>query len=158
MGAKTGERAPVIQVLFVVVFLSGILLAARVGLGGGSYVLAGACVLAAVGLAVGIWKLSQKARAITLLALMALLVYAALGAWEAFGGAPGEGVSAVLRVVSVGLVATDIVGITLILHPAVRREFIGNLSELAKTRQRQEEIWGLKEELARREEAERGRS
>ena len=157
MGGKaSGERAPVIQVLFVVVVLNGILLAARVVLSGGSAVLAVACLAVGVGLAVGIWKLLQKVRAVTLLGLMGLFVYAVLGVWEAFGGAGAEGATATVRVASALLVAADVLGIALILHPAVRRVFIGDLSELARARRQQDEIWGLKEELARREGAEGG--
>lgn len=150
------EQASVIQVLFVVVILCGTLLAAHVRIiygeeGGTKALAAGAvCIAVSVLLALGLWKVSQRARGIAVLFLLALLLYAVNAVWNAF--LVEEAAPASAKVMSGLLALSTLAGLVLILHPKVRRTFVGDIAEMARTRQTRGEIWGLEGEIRRRKE------
>ena len=120
-----------------------------------TYVLAGLAVLAGFALALLMWKRIQKARALALLAMLAVLIYGVALTWDyVFSDARADAPLG-LSALSIALAASSVVSIAFLLHPSVRREFFGDLSQLAETRRAREGIWGLDAELQRREQAKR---
>jgi len=103
-----------------------------------------------------LWKRSQRARAVTLLVMFAVLVGAANAAWDCLLGTQRAELPILLPVLSIALLLASIVSIGFLLAPAVRRQFVGDLSDLARARREGEEIWGLDNEIQRRKEEGRG--
>ena len=118
-------------------------------------ILAGLAVLAGFALALLMWKRIQKARALALLAMLAVLIYGVALTWDyVFSDARADAPLG-LSALSIALAASSVVSIVFLLHPAVRREFFGDLKQLSETRRAREGIWGLEGELERREQAKR---
>lgn len=111
-----------------------------------------ACASLLVGfvLTILLWKRSQRARAATLLAMLAVLVYASNAAWDCLSPAEGAQAPLLLPVLSIALLAASLASVAFLLSPAVRRQFVGDLADLARARREGEEIWGLESEIQRR--------
>lgn len=104
-------------------------------------------------LTVLLWKRSQRARAVTLLVMLAALVYGANAAWDHVLGAQRAQAPILLPVLSIALLVAALVSVAFLLAPPVRRQFVGALSDLARARREEEQIWGLEGEIQRRKDA-----
>jgi len=103
-----------------------------------------------------LWKRSQRARAAALLVMLAVFVGAANAVWDCLFGGQRAQAPILLSVLSVAMLAASIASIAFLLAPAVRRQFVGDLSDLARARREGEEIWGLESEIQRRKEEGKG--